>query len=482
MKKRGQKREKLNNAGMTLVEILVAMFILSAAIVPMMYGFVQIARYSAHGRSLQQTTGMAQTVMENCKAYRVEDIQELMKTPEPSATPGPRFLTADYAATAVYHLADVPPSPVPGAPADDGTYRYCATDIYIDNEEYGFELTMKPIAAAQSTTMLDYENKNEKLDAIFMENATKYTDGGSDYLFSEFEERAIDKALEGLSEAIKNKTAAAPINQETIVPVSVLKNQIFEDAANQNYGIINIERSIVLVAGNANGTGSDTVKINYVYHFGLVSGKKYKMTIIDPTTGTSTNVECDWGGSDIEASTSGTEIYSNSASNGVGHPTQLENVYLYYFPAYSGSFVGYPCTKDSIQIRNDRKEADGVTSIPLNLYLIKQKHPVLSDTLLSIEETNYDLQVNIASGSVIMHHNLKKNLGGAASTNWDPSADVSYGAGGTLTQTDELLTTQTEELMYTIEVTVYKNPEYDVSAKTISGTEILTLEGTKIDW
>ena len=69
MKKMWLKMRKVNNRGMSLIEILIAMTLLSVAIVPWMYCFVNIARFSAKGRALQHTSVMAQTVMENCKAY-----------------------------------------------------------------------------------------------------------------------------------------------------------------------------------------------------------------------------------------------------------------------------------------------------------------------------------------------------------------------------------------------------------------------------
>ena len=78
MKKSIHKKRKLNNSGMTLVEIIVAIALLSIAIVPLMYAFVNVARFSGKARGLQQETVIAYTVMENCKALSAEEIEEQM--------------------------------------------------------------------------------------------------------------------------------------------------------------------------------------------------------------------------------------------------------------------------------------------------------------------------------------------------------------------------------------------------------------------
>jgi prepilin-type N-terminal cleavage/methylation domain-containing protein len=46
--------EVLNNKGVTLVELIVAIAILSVAIIPLMYAFVNVARFSGRGREVQR--------------------------------------------------------------------------------------------------------------------------------------------------------------------------------------------------------------------------------------------------------------------------------------------------------------------------------------------------------------------------------------------------------------------------------------------
>ena len=63
------RRKKINNMGMSLVEIIVAMAVLMIVTVPILYTFVYSAHFNARAKLRQQTIAAAQTVMENLKAY-----------------------------------------------------------------------------------------------------------------------------------------------------------------------------------------------------------------------------------------------------------------------------------------------------------------------------------------------------------------------------------------------------------------------------
>lgn len=60
---------KRDNKGMSLVEIVIAIAILSIAIIPLLYAFSYAAKYNAKARLTQRAATVAQTVMEQLKAY-----------------------------------------------------------------------------------------------------------------------------------------------------------------------------------------------------------------------------------------------------------------------------------------------------------------------------------------------------------------------------------------------------------------------------
>ncbi len=487
MKNRKQKREKLNNAGMTLVEILIAMFILSAAIVPMMYGFVRIARYSAHGRALQQTSGMAQTIMENCKAYSVEDIHNMMNGS------GGSFLTGDYATSAVYYVADAPvvtssPDPAvtpdPAAtplPADDGTYRFCATNIVLDNETYGFELTMTPILQGTDSAMLTHENKNEMLDAVFVESIAERAVTPNVLNFASLKEEAFEDAMGQLSALIESETDA--VGEKVEIEEDVLLNQIFHDSSNANYGAVQAKRDIIVNVKNDSGV--QKVSVNYKYTFSMPAGAEYTVETLKDATPTSSpefgDVDVAFA-ADVVCETGDIEIYNNANTNNASlHPSPLENVYLYYYPAYANRVcTEYPCVSDTIYVYNN-------SGNEIDLYIMKQKDPSLtSDIYQALAEATYDVQMYVYNGDASIHHNFATTLGDptTVNANWNESADAHKDAltNPTVTYVGEMVTTEEENLLYSIDVKILKDPSYDNSSKVISGQEVLSLDGTKINW
>ena len=72
---RRSKSEKLNNGGFSLVEVLVAMFVIAVISIPLVRGFVTSAKFNAKARRLQNATDMAQNIAE---VFGSEDMDKLL--------------------------------------------------------------------------------------------------------------------------------------------------------------------------------------------------------------------------------------------------------------------------------------------------------------------------------------------------------------------------------------------------------------------
>ena len=69
------KRDKsLNNKGLTLVELLIAIVVLAIIVVPLLHAFITSARINAKSKEKLRLTQIAQDIMEGLKAYTLEDI------------------------------------------------------------------------------------------------------------------------------------------------------------------------------------------------------------------------------------------------------------------------------------------------------------------------------------------------------------------------------------------------------------------------
>lgn len=79
--KRAQK--KLNsNAGFSLVELLIAVTILSIIVIPLMHLFLSSARLNVKSRQTLRATTVAQDIMEGLKAYDVDELQQQFNHPQ----------------------------------------------------------------------------------------------------------------------------------------------------------------------------------------------------------------------------------------------------------------------------------------------------------------------------------------------------------------------------------------------------------------
>ena len=89
-------------------------------------------------------------------------------------------------------------------------------------------------------------------------------------------------------------------------------------------------------------------------------------------------------------------------------------------------------------------------------------------------------------GKVNLYHNFDTNIGNGGDLNWPETGECTVTAGDWVDK-EGLVEQETKEMMYTIEVKMYTNSKVekdDVTNKytVTAGDEVLTLDGTKINW
>lgn len=459
-----KKSLKLNNAGMTLIELLVAIAIMAVALAPLLYAFVNVARYNTRAREVQQTTTLAHTVMENCKAYSMEDIDTQMSNGT--------FLTGVTAAQ-TYN--------------DTGTGTYYMTNVALEGEKYDIALKFTPRGvngdATTSYDIIETQSMNRYLDAVFTPEGTVLPlsiNGVSygDVTVDELDQIAYIYALQAISDRIKTATE---VDLGTGNGVVLTESQIEDSfknnyAGNPNYDKFSCSRKTTIWL--ADMASFEAVEVLIAYTFDTVDGNYYyKHTFPDGTERTYT---CS-AGTTADAQD---YIYTNSLSNDASHPTQLENVYFFYYPGYNsygttGSV--FPFVKDEFLVSNTI--SDGTRE--LNVYLLKQKNPAYNDTNLGILEANYKTYVEsyypvgISSGTNI-YHNFDVNLGGGG----NPPYDESTWFESDLDIMPELIETDNKVLMYDIELTFYDAGAYNMTSHVLdpAAQPVLSMDGTTLDW
>ena len=464
-------KNKLNNRGMTLVELIVAIAILAIALIPLMYAFVNVAKYSGKARQLQQATSISHTVMENCKAYSVEDIEDQVSNGE--------FFQSKYAAeglkvkagTAGYHV--------------DGTnpYKFYVDDVQVDNQAYDvcFELesykdSLNNIA---SKPIMTYENINPTLDAIFMSQSTTISPTDST-VAAILDEMAYWEAMNQIATNVKTYTQDTSHNLKEL-DLSDVEVEASFGTGELNDGNFVLNRLIeVNMLPAADG---ETAEVVYKYTYSITGGNylfeaEYETlptpapgATPDPNPPTTTEVPLPVADTIIVNKTF--DIYQNATMNDTLTDAEINDVYLFYNPGYS-TVVDYKISEDKIVINNDLGRA-------VDLYLFKQIDLGLDETIIQIAEDSYGPKVELAagSGSINLYHNLDKKLINGGSTS-------AHSIASTITQKTEAeqLNKVDTVLMYKVLVNIYNSNAYDSTTNQISSgsTPVLTLDGTKVNW
>lgn len=295
------KRKKLNNEGMTLIEVLVSVIILSLLGGVLLRSFVTSANLNKDAEAKQQTMVLAQSLMESFKSYDMDT----MDTQFSSAV-----------ANANFRIYDISVSGSKSATTDaSGNTVYILDDIEFDGEKYDAHATV-----VESTTLtaplLEVADSNAYKDAIFKG--------------SEGKEREMIAAK--IEDELVNNQSAKPLDPGYSYSLD---------------GVVTINKRTTTIT-----IGVNTVVVNSQLEF-TVNGLGY--TEIDYLTGIETPET--YSGSlvaDVSYETVYGQKYDNT-STGAG----LERIYLYYYPMYAvGAYLD--CAEDIIQIENNSGAAKDV--------------------------------------------------------------------------------------------------------------------------
>lgn len=402
MKKKKRSIQKLNNRGMSLVEIMVAIVIMALVTAPLLQTFVSAARFNANAKEKQRITTAAQSVMEGLKAFSIEEI--CWQFNNDAAHPFKVYAGvggvweipgAGLAETSIQTIGGVKTYVAPA----DGKYTFAMQDISFEGKLYDAKIEVSPTASAaasvlNSASLIAGEDMNGYLDAVYKQTASKD---------SEVYSLVLQNVLDELND----------------------KDQMYE------YELVHLDTTKIFLDKdttiniNTNAGGISTVTVVLSYSYSAVNYPYY-----------------DAAGNELAFTenfadlTYSFEVYNNTDT--VSNGALLEDIYCYYYPAYSSSLAGVPVRQETIYINN-------YTGGTKKVYLIKQKKDIAN---LNTCENSYTPQV-ICSGDVELYHNLTTNLA-------DPSGTCgTVTISGSVTPHTELLEENAEILLYDVKITVY---------------------------
>ena len=231
---------------MTLIELLIAIAIMAVALVPLLYAFVNVAKYNASARELQQTTTLGHTIMENCKAYSLKEIDTQMKTDN-------GFLDG-----------------VLKSQVDSQGTTYYLTNVSLENRKYDISLEFIPRGInGDSTTdfnIIDTTSMNPYLDAVFTAQGTK--SHPDDLTAAECDHNAYLSAFETIAAAIEQQTKTELGDAGKVSLTTSYIESSFKDVYDPNYGSFSIERESFIHLYDLGG--EDRVRVVIRYRFQLI--------------------------------------------------------------------------------------------------------------------------------------------------------------------------------------------------------------------
>ena len=385
-------RCSLNNKGMSLVEVIVSITILSLVIVPVLHAITSSMYFNAKARTRQNVTVAAESLMETFKGYDLASIKGMFDS---GAIPG---ITLEAGGSM-------------SAPADikANTLEFNVNGMQTENDKL-YNVKITAVSAGTVSEVLELENVDPTKDAIFR--------GDRD-----FDKNAADKAIDSFKANHMDDflTAIKAVDARTGTSLELEESDI-------DFSMLALKERETVYTISSDGTNNKvTAKMTYRYRMerypyfkpvGSASEDDEEESTeedveLEDESATFNEIDSSLGyveekymdfpadgedflevviGMDISDDTiEELVVYDNSVSAG------LDRFFIYYYPCYDDEI------KDIIKIQNP-------SGMEMECYLIKQKAADMTSAQLQVRETRYKPTIT-GDTNVILLHNFTDNIG-----------------------------------------------------------------------
>ncbi len=389
-------RKKNKNAGMTLVEVIVAITMLSLVAVPVLHAMTCSMYYNAKARSRQNVTLSVESLMETFKGYEVTELQDIFVR----AAAGDDFAKEEIGveeADGFIYPSDLSASElvfgIQGMQTDGGK-TICDVEMKVSKQ------TVKEL--------LEIDNIEPTRDAIFQADINAERDV-FDKMLSDFQANYQEAFLELLNELDDREIELTQNDMDTSCLTLYQRELVFSITGNGSHDRITayMEYTYYIkehtyyerLEEETELETEETSEEAPEEESEAVSEEEQELMLEERKLSYPENI-ADYftfriplsGYNEMAGEYS---VYVNPVQDGE-HP--LQRLLIYYYPAYQMEH------DDVIRIRNS-------DALALECHLIKQKTPGLSYAQLQTKETNYNPTVRCeGAGEVILYHNLNRNL------------------------------------------------------------------------
>lgn len=422
---------QFNQKGLSLVEVIIAVVILSIVVTVTMRLFVSSVGYNVKSRDAQRAITVAESAMESFKAYHLKDLclqfgAGTGGTSFKGVSSDPLTSWSVSAKNGGTSLA----SPLDGENELDTSatdYEFWIRNAVEENRHYDVKIL---VHKAKSEKVLKMDDVNPHRDAVYRFHESDTTEGVSQ-----------------IADEAKAQIAALAAPADLLAGGTLTYSSMT---------LSSLERNIVLTAEHVASTGADKVKaeVSFVfsgtYSYTYPSTTGTTKTVAQPFSG---NVKKNFvsTGADFEMVYDNTDTVASVGGN-------LKNIYLYYYPMYRSAMSGVTSAQDNITIDCD------ALSDEVKVHISKQKATLYSDTLLQTYESGYHVKVDL-KGNTVLEHNLEEKLAGSSTI---PAPTINGSVEPAKELGDGIL--QEKGVLYNVEVLVYNAGDETKELASFVGT------------
>lgn len=377
------------NAGFSLVELLIAVIILAIIVVPLLHGFVTSARMNGKARQTQRAVTVAQDLMEGLKAYDIEELKEQFNHPEN----GFYVIESKLIKGSIGEDTDREQNDPAyrGDPDMPGVYYFTLEGVQIQGSEFDALIRIDARNYEQDPTKdvgiaYGHDNAFNGTDLASLGSVMK-KDGSYPPQLGNNSLIAANKDNLDFLQAIKDNSAVRPDLEAVVTDLEALKNLNLKNL--KDMGVEEINRTITLnirpgTAVDADGNPTMDMDISYQYTYEY---KHVKYTYFPSGHEPVDDVGLPCG--------------SNIESDG--------NFYLMYYPLYDADAREGGSPGDKIVINNEAHQ-------PIRIYIVKlaeqdtESQFYLSDAKLDAAENKYRTIIDIKD-STVDNVKIRTNLG-----------------------------------------------------------------------
>ena len=417
MQKNKKHRSRLSNSGMSLVEVVIAMAILSIVVVGVMQSLTMAMVYNKKARTKQDTTIKAESIMELFKGYNMDELYKMFADEGGGAV---KDMVGD--ATYIHTTYGVSGTrPKTGTPTD---LIFKIDDLPISSagpgtgETYNVQIVAKPVP---QVSLFETQKFDSSKDLAFIGDE-KYDNDARDQAYSKF---INDDALTQAFADHINATYSNACDKDG--------NSITKDTIKTDLKVDKIFLSERKTGFTIDDAGVHTVM---TYRYRIYGYEFYEKVYPVETSDTYGTDEYEEGSSavtppdpdayagelkyadspDTMADDMEFEVTLDADDKDIG-TTAPERLFIYYYPQYeernrvlADGTVDKVKIEDKIEIINNVSAAPGATPEPIECFIIKQKRASMSNATLDVRETHYALKELSTSGALTVYDNLEENI------------------------------------------------------------------------